>query len=168
MSNTNKASVLQAAIFILAWTLLWSLINLIFPIKPFTTMAAKPLLSYGSSILPMSLLGSLISYYFVHCIPRLKAKRIVLSVFWSGYWVICLGLQMVWQSAQHTTSISAPHTGPVLDELLVWIFWLCIGLIATLRILAYVVATILPISIIAYLASFAPGLEPKNHTGYLL
>jgi hypothetical protein len=167
MANTNKIFILQASIFVLAWTLLWPLVNLIFPIKPLTTMASKPTLGYGIPIFLLSLLGSLISYYLVHAIARLKAKRIVLSVFWSCYWLICVGLQTL-LSMQHANSNSSPHTGPVPDQVVVLFLWSAIILAVAVTILAYAAVTILQVSIVAYLASFVPGLEPKNHTGHLL
>jgi hypothetical protein len=145
--------ILPPIIFILAWTVLWSvaigvaaIILYCRSIEDVNLATLKKIAETNLMALPASLFGSIISHPFAnHWFPRFKAKRIFLSLFWGVFWslyltiLICFGFYV-----QGMNYISAAF----LSAFFIFAALVCLGP---------------PIVTIAYCASFAPMLRPKNY-----
>jgi hypothetical protein len=152
MKNTLPIS--QATLFILTWTILWPMtigcaLILLHCVSTsgLDSNAWKQTAEVTLKALPLSLIGALISYVFLHHkVPPLKAKRTFLGIFWAAFWLICLDIMAFASKGTGNASIDG------LGQLLVM----------------FVVPFFLgpPITGIAYFASFVPGLCPKNYRGF--
>jgi hypothetical protein len=144
---------LQPMTFILAWTVLWTvaielaaIILYCRSIEGLNLTTLKKIAETALIALPASLFGSLITHAFVnHWFPRFKAKRICLSLFWGVFWslylaiLICFGFYV--QGMNHIS----------------------VAFLSAFFIFAALVCLGPPIVGIAYCASFAPMLRPKNY-----
>jgi hypothetical protein len=149
MKNSQK--ILQTVKFIWAWTFLWVFLGFCASTLWFYSLAQTlnrvVMQQVGSAVfyaVPLSLVGSLISCGLVLCFDRPMTKRIVLSLFWGVFWILSVYL---------VVAVSAHSSGNRdIDTIWGWII-----LIATLFFIG------LPATGIAYFASFAPILRPKQY-----
>jgi hypothetical protein len=143
---------LQPMTFILAWTVLWTvaiglaaIILYCRSIEGLNPTILTKIVGITLNALPASLFGSLITHAFVnHWFPRFKAKRICLSLFWGTFWSLYL---IVLICGNHVQGMS-DSLSAFLSAFLIFGALVCLGP---------------PIVGIAYCASFAPMLRPKNY-----
>jgi hypothetical protein len=176
----NSSPIPQAVIFVLVWTLFWSLLILLWPpaesfsaIEGIADMsreaAHRPAAAHHHSaplILSLSLCGSLINYYLVHCLTRLTAKRTVLSIFWVFFWIA----YVIFRTLLIDTSpfLNRHSTGDISKDNVMDFLSLFGILVEVFMVLIQSLVLAPKIALISYFASFIPPLEPKNHKGFLL
>jgi hypothetical protein len=145
--------ILQPMTFILAWTVLWTVVIGVAAIilycrsiEGLNPTTLRNIAETALTAIPASLFGSIISHPFAnHWFPRFKAKRIFLSLFWGAFWSLCLTILIYFGFyAQGMNHISAAF----LSAFFIFAALVCLG----------------PAIVgIAYGASFLPMLRPKNY-----
>jgi hypothetical protein len=151
----NSQNILQPLGFILAWTLLWPVViacvaSALYRSGPVEISIDEIILK----TLPVSLIGSIISHMFYsEWFPSFKGKRICVSFFWGAFWYLYLLIMMF------CTTTFAPNPHVHLDGFTG-------AILLVLTAIFFLPFCVPPTVGIAYCASFAPMLRPKNYRGW--